>query len=96
MSPKTARGRLDVPAFIKALRQKHNLLINGGYGKVKGKTFRISNMGNETEESMQELIDALDDVIVRRTRGEHDDGLLAILGADALADLESVHRRAHE
>ena len=54
---------IDVPAFIKALRVKHNILINGGYGKVKGKTFRISNMGNETEESMQELIDALDDVI---------------------------------
>jgi aspartate aminotransferase-like enzyme len=56
-------GRLDVPAFIKALRAKHNILINGGYGKIKGTTFRISNMGNETEETMQELIDALDDVI---------------------------------
>ncbi len=55
---------LDVPAFIKALRAKHNILINGGYGKIKGSTFRISNMGNETEETMQELIDALDDVIV--------------------------------
>lgn len=57
-------GRLDVPAFIKAVRQKHNLLINGGYGKIKGSTFRISNMGNESEETMQELIDALDEVIV--------------------------------
>ena len=56
-------GRLDVPAFIKALRAKHNILINGGYGKIKGTTFRISNMGNETEETIQELIDALDDVI---------------------------------
>jgi len=57
-------GRLDVPGFIKALRAKHNILINGGYGKIKGTTFRISNMGNETEETIQELIDALDDVIV--------------------------------
>jgi len=56
-------GTLDVGGFIKALRQKYNFLINGGYGKIKGTTFRISNMGNETEESMQELIDALDDVI---------------------------------
>lgn len=55
---------IDVPGFIKALRQKHNFLINGGYGKIKGTTFRISNMGNETVETMQELIDALDDVIV--------------------------------
>jgi len=57
-------GRLDVPAFIKALRAKHNVLINGGYGKIKGITFRISNMGNETEASIQQLIDQLDEVIV--------------------------------
>ena len=56
-------GKLDVPGFIKALRAKHNVLINGGYGKIKGVTFRISNMGNETEQSMQELIDQLDGVI---------------------------------
>lgn len=56
-------GRLDVPGFIKALRTKHNVLINGGYGKIKGTTFRISNMGNETEETMQELINQLDEVI---------------------------------
>lgn len=57
-------GKLDVPGFIKALRAKHNVLINGGYGKIKGLTFRISNMGNETEQSIQELIDQLDEVIV--------------------------------
>ncbi|MFK7911333.1 MAG: alanine--glyoxylate aminotransferase family protein, partial [Akkermansiaceae bacterium] len=56
-------GRLDVPGFIKALRAKHHVLINGGYGKIKGTTFRISNMGNETVETMQELIEQLDDVI---------------------------------
>jgi aspartate aminotransferase-like enzyme len=38
-------------------------MINGGYGKIKGITFRISNMGNETTETMQELIDAMDDVL---------------------------------
>ena len=54
---------IDVPAFVKAVRQKHDFLINGGYGKIKGKTFRISNMGNETEETMQELLTALDDVL---------------------------------
>ena len=56
-------GKLDVPGFIKALRAKHNLLINGGYGKCKGITFRISNMGNETEETMTHLINCLDDLI---------------------------------
>ncbi|MFT3992053.1 MAG: alanine--glyoxylate aminotransferase family protein [Luteolibacter sp.] len=59
---KTPEG-FDQAGFIKALKAKYNFLINGGYGKVKGKTFRISNMGNETEATMQELIDAMDDVI---------------------------------
>ena len=54
---------IDVSAFVKAVRQKHSFLINGGYGKIKGKTFRISNMGNETSESMSELLAALDDVL---------------------------------
>ena len=54
---------LDVAGFIKRLREKHGFLINGGYGKIKGTTFRISNMGNETVETMQELIHALDDVL---------------------------------
>jgi aspartate aminotransferase-like enzyme len=53
----------DLPGFIKALKTKHNFLINGGYGKIKGTTFRISNMGNETEATMQELIDAMEDVL---------------------------------
>lgn len=53
----------DLSAFIKALKSKHHFAINGGYGKIKGLTFRISNMGNETRESMQELIDAMDDVM---------------------------------
>ncbi|MBB5352163.1 aspartate aminotransferase-like enzyme [Haloferula luteola] len=53
----------DLPGFIKALKEKHGFLINGGYGKIKGLTFRISNMGNETEATMQELIDAMDEVL---------------------------------
>ncbi len=54
---------LDLPKFIKDLKTRHNFLINGGYGKIKGTTFRISNMGNETEKTIQELIDAMDDVL---------------------------------
>ena len=37
------------------------MAIDGGYGKIKGETFRISNMGDETEASMQTLFEALDD-----------------------------------
>jgi aspartate aminotransferase-like enzyme len=59
----TTPENLDLPGFIKAVRQKHNILINGGYGKIKGTTFRISNMGNETEASINEMLAALDDVI---------------------------------
>ena len=54
---------IDVPAFIKAVRERHNFLINGGYGKIKGRTFRISNMGNETPSTMNDLLSALSDVL---------------------------------
>lgn len=53
----------DLSAFIKNLKAKHGFVINGGYGKIKGSTFRISNMGNETAETMNELISAMDDVL---------------------------------
>jgi len=52
--------KLDQAAWIKSVITNHGFAINGGYGKIKGKTFRISNMGNETPETMQELLTALD------------------------------------
>ena len=52
---------LDLSGWIKAVRNNHGFLINGGYGKIKGTTFRISNMGNETIETMTELFAALDE-----------------------------------
>ena len=63
----TLRGKIEIdpeqPAFIKTLKSKHGFIINGGYGKIKGLTFRISNMGNENTATMRELIDAMDDVL---------------------------------
>jgi aspartate aminotransferase-like enzyme len=53
----------DQSGFIKTLKSKHEFVINGGYGKIKGLTFRISNMGNETSTTMKELIVAMDDVL---------------------------------
>ncbi|MBC8125906.1 MAG: alanine--glyoxylate aminotransferase family protein [Gloeobacteraceae cyanobacterium ES-bin-144] len=53
----------DQSAFIKTLKSKHGFVINGGYGKIKGLTFRISNMGNENAATMNELITAMDDVL---------------------------------
>jgi aspartate aminotransferase-like enzyme len=53
--------RVDVGAWIARLRERHRMAIDGGYGKIKGETFRISNMGDETEASIQTLLEALDD-----------------------------------
>jgi len=45
---------------VRDLRQKHHLVIDGGYGKIKGQTFRLSNMGDETEETISHLLVCLD------------------------------------
>ncbi|MCP4848188.1 MAG: alanine--glyoxylate aminotransferase family protein [Verrucomicrobiaceae bacterium] len=54
---------IDIPAWISEMRKRHSLIINGGYGKIKGKTFRISNMGDETEESISAMLNALSDTL---------------------------------
>lgn len=56
---------IDVERLVKIMRDDHALAINGGYGKIKGTTFRLSNMGDETEETIQNLIDALDDSLAK-------------------------------
>jgi aspartate aminotransferase-like enzyme len=55
----------DVAGFVKALRVEKKIAIDGGYGKLKGKTFRISNMGNETVDSMNVLLSSMDDILPR-------------------------------
>lgn len=52
---------IDVSKLQKIMRDDHALAIDGGYGKIKGTTFRLSNMGDETEASIQNLLAALDD-----------------------------------
>ena len=59
---KNTRG-IDVPKLARDLREKHRLVIDPGYGKIKGQTFRLSNMGDETEETVAHLLACLDDVI---------------------------------
>lgn len=54
---------IDLAALNKTLKSKHKLVIDGGYGKLKGKTFRISNMGDETEETIVALLAALDSAL---------------------------------
>jgi aspartate aminotransferase-like enzyme len=48
-----------VAALAKRVREEHGFQIDGGYGKIKGKSFRISNMGDETVESLNPLLAAL-------------------------------------
>jgi aspartate aminotransferase-like enzyme len=50
---------VDVPKLQKLVRDQ-GFLIDGGYGKIKGTTFRISNMGDETPETMNQLFAVLD------------------------------------
>jgi aspartate aminotransferase-like enzyme len=50
---------VDVPKLQKLVKDQ-GFLIDGGYGKIKGKTFRLSNMGDETESTMNQLYAALD------------------------------------
>lgn len=56
-------ARIDVGRLVRELRAKHHLVIDGGYGKLKGRTFRLSNMGDETEESVSHLLNCVDDCI---------------------------------
>jgi aspartate aminotransferase-like enzyme len=51
---------IDLAALNKTLKAKHKLVIDGGYGKLKGKTFRISNMGDETDETIASMLKSLD------------------------------------
>ena len=53
----------DLSALNKILKAKHHLVIDGGYGKLKGKAFRISNMGDETDATIAALLQALDSAL---------------------------------
>src|SRR5256885_14297777 len=54
---------IDVLDLTKRLREKHHLVIDPGYGKLRGKTFRLSNMADETEETLSHLLACLDDIL---------------------------------
>jgi aspartate aminotransferase-like enzyme len=59
---KNNRG-IDVLKLAGDLRAKHHLVIDPGYGKIQGQTFRLSNMGDETEETVSQLLACLDDCL---------------------------------
>ena len=55
--------QIDVAKLVRELREKHHLVIDGGYGKLKGQTFRLSNMGDETQQTVSHLLTGLDDCL---------------------------------
>ena len=54
---------IDLAALNKTLKSKHKLVIDGGYGKLKGKTFRISNMGDETDETIAAMLKSFESAL---------------------------------
>lgn len=46
------------------LAQRENILIDGGYGQFKGKSFRIAHMGNETCKTMTQVLAAVERSII--------------------------------
>src|SRR6266403_1837732 len=54
---------INVAKLVRDLREDHHLVIDGGYGKIKGQTFRLSNMGDETEETVAHLLACLDNCL---------------------------------
>ncbi|MST95065.1 MAG: alanine--glyoxylate aminotransferase family protein [Pedosphaera sp.] len=58
-------GRVVDVAKLQKLVKDQGFLIDGGYGKIKGTTFRLSNMGDETEATMNQLYAALDGAMAK-------------------------------
>ena len=54
-------GRVIDVAILQKRVKDRGILIDGGYGKIKGTTFRISNMGDETPASIAALVGILDE-----------------------------------
>jgi len=59
---KNNRG-IDVLSMTEKLRERHHIVIDPGYGKLRGKTFRLSNMGDENEETVSHLLSCLNDCL---------------------------------
>jgi aspartate aminotransferase-like enzyme len=59
---RNSRG-IDVAKLVRDLRAKHRLVIDGGYGRIIGETFRLSNMGDETADTVSHLLACLDDCL---------------------------------
>ncbi|HIF40496.1 MAG TPA: alanine--glyoxylate aminotransferase family protein [Planctomycetes bacterium] len=55
-------GDLDVGALVGGLAER-GYAISNGYGDLKGKTFRIGHMGDHSEDGLEAVLSAADDVL---------------------------------
>jgi predicted phosphoserine aminotransferase len=55
---------IDVAALNAFLRER-GMVISNGYGKLKGKAFRIAHMGDTQPEHLETLFDAIDDFLTQ-------------------------------
>ncbi len=60
--PKGCDEMISVPELNAALSER-NMVLGGGYGDLKGKTFRIAHMGELTMDDMKEITGAVTDVL---------------------------------
>ena len=56
---------VDAAALVANLRTEHGVVISGGQASLAGKIFRIGHMGRTTEGEIQDVLDALEDVLPR-------------------------------
>jgi aspartate aminotransferase-like enzyme len=54
---------IDIPKLNGVLKTKHSCVIDGGYGKIKGASFRISHMGDESTENIRQLLGWIDEAL---------------------------------
>ncbi len=55
-------GPVDVAKLVDGLKAR-DYVISNGYGPLKGETYRIGHMGDHTEEGLEELLTAADEVL---------------------------------
>ena len=58
--------KINLKTLNAALKERFKCVIDIGYGKLKGKTFRISNMGDETEATISGLLENLDTLLAEQ------------------------------
>ena len=54
---------VDGAALIKELRETHKIILAGGQSTLSGKIFRIGHMGLTNQEDIDEVVNALSDIL---------------------------------